>query len=160
MPVPLRGMDARSNRKREKGMAVSQILYSYGDAALCVDRKLHQEDIMARRSMTVNTNVGIGALLACLLSWLGMPVQASAQVMENYTNMPITINKTVEPNVLFLVDLGSATLEAAYTTTTRTGYYYPQSYDTAANTYVSGTGKAYYAANFTADNVTLTVPLT
>ncbi|MDH5641929.1 MAG: hypothetical protein OEY28_11605, partial [Nitrospira sp.] len=57
--------------------------------------------------------------------------------------MPITISKTVEPNILFLVDMGNATLEAAYT---GTGYYYPLSFKSPLT--LQG-NTPYYASNAT-----------
>jgi type IV pilus assembly protein PilY1 len=37
--------------------------------------------------------------------------------MSNYTNLPVFLNQTVNPNILFLVDMGNYTLEAAYSGT-------------------------------------------
>ena len=56
-----------------------------------------------------------GAFSALMLS--GMPAGVSAQNMADYTNYPIFLSQTVPPNILFLVDMGNATLEAAYTGT-------------------------------------------
>ncbi|MDH4236958.1 MAG: hypothetical protein OEV17_06895, partial [Nitrospira sp.] len=95
------------------------------------------------------------AALAGILVWLGVPSGLWAQSMSDYTNMPITINKSVEPNILFLVDMGNATLEAAYS---GTGYYYPLSYKATSQTYDSATGIAYYAANTSLGDLALTVP--
>jgi type IV pilus assembly protein PilY1 len=47
----------------------------------------------------------------------GMPAGVSAQNMADYTNYPIFLSQTVPPNILFLVDMGNATLEAAYSGT-------------------------------------------
>ena len=44
----------------------------------------------------------------------GMPAGVSAQSMVNYTNNPIFLSQTVPPNILFLVDMGNFTLQAAY----------------------------------------------
>jgi hypothetical protein len=102
-------------------------------------------------------NQVFAAALAGMLGWLGTPGQAPAQLMSDYTYMPITINKTVTPNVLFLIDMGNATIEAAYT---GTGYYYPLSYKATSQTYDSATSIAYYAANTTLLDLRLTVPTT
>ena len=59
----------------------------------------------------------IAAAALCLLAWAGNPTGASAQLMSNYTNLPVFLNQTVNPNVLFLVDMGNYTLEAAYSGT-------------------------------------------
>jgi type IV pilus assembly protein PilY1 len=63
-------------------------------------------------------NTGQYQLLAgaalCVLMSLGSPAAVSAQNMSDYTNYPIFLNQTVPPNILFLVDMGNATLEAAY----------------------------------------------
>src|SRR4030095_14369761 len=50
----------------------------------------------------------------CLFLSVGSPIAASAQNMADYTNYPIFLNQTVPPNILFLVDMGNYTLEAAY----------------------------------------------
>src|SRR5262249_31572841 len=53
----------------------------------------------------------------CLLAATANPTGVSAQLMSNYTNLPVFLNQTVNPNVLFLVDMGNYTLEAAYSGT-------------------------------------------
>jgi len=55
----------------------------------------------------VATAVGVIALSS-------VPARVSAQNMADYTNYPIFLSQTVPPNILFLVDMGNATLEAAY----------------------------------------------
>ena len=57
-----------------------------------------------------------GAIL-CVLASAGGPTGVSAQLMSNYTNYPVFLNQTVPPNILFLVDMGNYTLEAAYSGT-------------------------------------------
>ena len=44
----------------------------------------------------------------------GQSHRRSAQNMADYTNYPIFLNQTVPPNILFVVDMGNYTLEAAY----------------------------------------------
>ena len=66
------------------------------------------------------TTRGYGFLAAGVFSALvlaGMPAGVSAQNMADYTNYPIFLSQTVPPNILFLVDMGNATLEAAYSGT-------------------------------------------
>ena len=81
----------------------------------------------------------------CVLAWVASPAAVSAQNMSDYTNYPIFLNQTVPPNILFLVDMGDATLEAAYSGSTynSTTQRYPISFK-------SGTATAgLYAANVT-----------
>ena len=59
----------------------------------------------------------LAALGLCFLAWIGNPAVVSAQLMSNYTNLPVFLNQTVNPNILFLVDMGNYTLEAAYSGT-------------------------------------------
>ena len=84
-----------------------------------------------------------GAFSALMLA--GMPAGVSAQNMVNYTNNPIFLSQTVPPNILFLVDMGNATLQAAYSGST---HQYPISFK--AGTATSGL----YAANVTVDSQT------
>src|SRR2546425_10276876 len=58
----------------------------------------------------VATAVGVIALSS-------VPARVSAQNMLDYTNYPILLSQTVPPNILFLVDMGNYTLEAAYSGT-------------------------------------------
>jgi hypothetical protein len=51
------------------------------------------------------------------IALLSAPARVSAQNMADYTNYPIFLSQTVPPNILFLVDMGNATLEAAYSGT-------------------------------------------
>ena len=95
------------------------------------------------------TNISRYQLLAgaalSLLAWVASPAAVFAQNMSDYTNFPIFLNQTVPPNILFLVDMGDATLEAAYSGSTynSTTQRYPISFK-------SGTATAgLYAANVT-----------
>lgn len=83
--------------------------------------------------------------IAIAVSRLAAPAGVSAQSMANYTNYPIFLSQTVPPNILFLVDMGNFTLEAAYS---GTGHKYPISFKTGTAT----AGK--YAANVTVDSTT------
>ncbi len=98
---------------------------------------------MIQQSTTRIRSQVLAVILTSLLGGVGVHSDAGAQSMADYTNMPITISKTVEPNILFLVDMGNATLEAAYT---GTGYYYPLSFKSP---YTKDSGNYYYAANVT-----------
>jgi type IV pilus assembly protein PilY1 len=74
-----------------------------------------------------------------------VPARVSAQIMADYTNYPIFLSQSVPPNILLLVDMGDATLEAAYSGSTynTANQHYPLSF-------VSGTATAsLYAANVT-----------
>ncbi|HEX7766691.1 MAG TPA: hypothetical protein VF443_08245, partial [Nitrospira sp.] len=64
--------------------------------------------------------------------------------MANYTNYPIFLSQTVPPNILFLVDMGNATLEAAYTGTNQR-YWISFKAGTAAD--------SKYSANVTVDSL-------
>src|SRR4029453_4016413 len=59
----------------------------------------------------------LAAVGLCFLAWAGNPAVVSGQLMSNYTNLPVFLNQTVNPNILFLVDMGNYTLEAAYSGT-------------------------------------------
>ena len=59
----------------------------------------------------------LAAVGLCLVAWVAGPAIVSAQLMSNYTNLPVFLNQTVNPNILFLVDMGNYTLEAAYSGT-------------------------------------------
>lgn len=70
----------------------------------------------------------------------GVPAGVSAQSMVNYTNNPIFLSQTVPPNILFLVDMGNFTLQAAYS---GPNHQYPISFK-------AGTATSFnYAANVT-----------
>jgi len=95
------------------------------------------------------TNISRYQLLAgaalSLLAWVASPAAVFAQNMSDYTNYPIFLNQTVPPNILFLVDMGDATLEAAYSGSTynSTTQRYPISF-------LNGTATSgLYAANVT-----------
>jgi len=81
---------------------------------------------------------------------VGCPAAAFAQSMSDYTNYPIFLNRNVPPNVLFLVDTGNYTLEAAYS---GSNHWYPISYKTGTAT-VDSSNNPYYAANVTLDGAT------
>jgi type IV pilus assembly protein PilY1 len=70
---------------------------------------------------------GLGATLSAvgLGLWLSAPTAGLAQNMIDYTNYPIFLSQTVPPNILFLVDMGNFTLEAAYS---GSGHHYPISF--------------------------------
>ena len=73
------------------------------------------------------------------------PAGVSAQSMANYTNYPSFLSQTVPPNILFLVDMGNFTLQAAYS---GANHLYPISFK--AVTATSGL----YASNVTVDSQT------
>jgi type IV pilus assembly protein PilY1 len=77
----------------------------------------HREDVMKqeRRATRRYGFLAAGAFSALMLA--GMPAGVSAQNMADYTNYPIFLSQTVSPNILFLVDMGNYTLEAAYSGT-------------------------------------------
>ncbi|HEV8619404.1 MAG TPA: hypothetical protein VGQ79_00100, partial [Nitrospiraceae bacterium] len=72
----------------------------------------------------------------------GMPAGVSAQSMVDYTNYPIFLSQTVPPNILFLVDMGNFTLQAAYS---GPSHQYPISFKSGAGSITS----MKYAANVT-----------
>ena len=73
-----------------------------------------------------------------------VPAGVSAQIMTNYTNTPIILNQSVPPNILFLVDMGNFTLQAAYS---GSNHQYPISFKNATATDLQ------YAANITVDSL-------
>ena len=85
----------------------------------------------------------IALLFAGMLTWIGPFAEVAAQNMADYTNYPILLNQAVPPNVLFLVDMGNATIEAAYS---GTNHRYPLSFKTGTAT------ASLYAANVTVDS--------
>ena len=74
-----------------------------------------------------------------------VPAGVSAQLMANYSNDPIFLSKTVPPNILFLVDMGNFTLQAAYS---GPNHQYPISFKPG-----TVTDPSKYAANVTVDNL-------
>lgn len=88
---------------------------------------------------------GLLAGAAAVVALLTMPVGVSAQSMANYTNYPIFLSQTVPPNILFLVDMGNFTLEAAYS---GVGHKYPISFKSGTATASS------YSSNVTIDSTT------
>jgi len=116
-------------------------------AQSCRLSEQHREDNMKRERISIGQYQLFAGAALCLLTWLGSPAAVSAQNMADYTNFPIFMNQTVPPNILFLIDMGDATLEAAYSGSTynTTTQRYPLSF-------VSGTA----TASLYASNVTLT----
>jgi len=92
----------------------------------------------------------LSTALLCACVGFGHPLTVSAQVMSDYTNYPIFLNQNVPPNVLFLVDTGNYTLEAAYA---GSNHWYPLSWKPGTATVDSG-NNPYYAANVTIDSAT------
>ncbi|HSL04704.1 MAG TPA: hypothetical protein VK901_14345, partial [Nitrospiraceae bacterium] len=90
---------------------------------------------------------GLNALALAMtsMSLMAGTGTALAQNMADYTNMPIFLNQSVPPNILFLVDMGNFTLQAAYS---GSNHQYPISFKAGSAT--SGT----YAANITVDSQT------
>lgn len=80
------------------------------------------------------------ATAASALALSSPPTGASAQSMANYTNYPIFLSQIVPPNILFLVDMGNFTLQAAYS---GTNHQYPISFKTGTAT------ASQYASNVT-----------
>ena len=78
------------------------------------------------------------------LALSSVPAGVSAQNMADYTNYPIFLSQTVPPNILFLVDMGNSTLEAAYSGTNQR-----YSISFKAGTATSGL----YASNVTVDSL-------
>jgi type IV pilus assembly protein PilY1 len=125
------------------------------------DRKTGQSRSEQHREGTMNgnweTHFRMGLRMIALAAGLGCwglsltesiaapppPPPPPAPQMVNYTNYPMFLNKTGPVNILFLVDISNATLEAAYTGSNLT---YPISLKTGTVT----DGK--YAANVTVDS--------
>src|SRR5262245_15564684 len=80
------------------------------------------------------------ATTVCALALSSVPAGVSAQSMSNYTNYPIFLSQTVPPNILFLVDMGNFTLQAAYS---GSNHQYPISFKTGTAT------SLVYASNVT-----------
>jgi type IV pilus assembly protein PilY1 len=95
-----------------------------------------QDRITRKIGLLAATAVGVLALSS-------VPAGVSAQNMADYTNYPIFLSQTVPPNILFLVDMGNATLEAAYTGTNER-YWISFKAGTAAD--------SKYSANVTVDS--------
>jgi len=74
-----------------------------------------------------------------------VPAGVSAQSLANYTNNPIFLSQTVPPNILFLVDMGNYTLQAAYN---GPNHQYPISFKAGTATSLR------YASNVTVDSQT------
>ena len=84
---------------------------------------------------TVLAAVGFAVAIAVV-----MPIARATNNMADYTWMPLFMQKTVPPNILFIVDFSDAMLPAAYGT-------YPLSYNNAAS----------YSSNYAGANLTGTV---
>src|SRR5215472_3274722 len=100
---------------------------------------------MKRECLNTRQYQLLAGVALCVFAWVASPAAVSAQNMSDYTNYPIFLNQTVPPNILFLVDMGDATLEAAYSGSTykSTTQRYPISF-------MSGTATSnLYAANVT-----------
>ncbi|HSN05183.1 MAG TPA: hypothetical protein VLS44_09385, partial [Nitrospira sp.] len=87
------------------------------------------------------TGLWAAAALGLLLS--SAPAGVAAQSMGDYTNFPLFLSQAVPPNILFLVDMGNFTLEAAYS---GTNHKYPISFKTGTATSLK------YASNVTIDS--------
>ena len=85
------------------------------------------------------------ATTVCALVLSSVPGGVSAQSMVNYTNYPIFLSQTVPPNILFLVDMGNFTLQAAYS---GSNHQYPISFKAGTAT------SSVYASNVTVDSQT------
>src|SRR5262250_745041 len=96
-----------------------------------------QDRITRKIGLLAATAVGVLALLS-------VPARVSAQNMADYTNYPIFLSQTVPPNILFLVDMGNYTLQAAYS---GTNHQYPISFKTGTAT------ASKLAANVTVDSL-------
>ena len=98
----------------------------------------------AKKHISILGKITWAALFLALI-WPGRHDGAWAQSMTDYTALPVFLNQTVPPNVLFLVDMGNPTLEAAYS---GSNHKYVISFK--AGTATSGL----YAANVTVDSQT------
>jgi type IV pilus assembly protein PilY1 len=104
-----------------------------------------REDCMKKHNrMTRGWGLWVATAVGAI-ALTGVPAGVSAQLMTNYTNNPIFLSQTVSPNILFLVDMGNFTLEAAYS---GTNHQYPISFKTATAT------AGQYASNVTVDSQT------
>ena len=77
----------------------------------------HREDRMKSENRVTR---GLWLWMATAVGAIALssvPAGVSAQNMADYTNYPIFLSQTVPPNILFLVDMGNYTLEAAYSGT-------------------------------------------
>ena len=90
---------------------------------------------------------GLNALAVAMtsVSLMAGTGTALAQNMADYTNMPIFLNQSVPPNILFLVDMGNFTLQAAYS---GSNHQYPISFKTGTATV------SQYASNVTVNSQT------
>ena len=105
----------------------------------------HREGAMKRERMKTRQYQFLAGAVWCVLLWFGSPAAVSAQNMADYTNYPVFLNQTVQPNILFLVDMGNFTLQAAYS---GSNHQYPISFKTGTATV------SQYASNVTVDSQT------
>lgn len=93
---------------------------------------------------------------ACVMGVLlaGQTAQATtAPTMDKYTSYPVFVNKTVPPDILFVLDISEAMLPAAYG-------YYPESYtDNSKNMYISANVSASSAGNLLCNTNTTGAPV-
>ena len=104
----------------------------------------HKEGVMNRNEIKRN---GLNALAIAMtsVSLMAGTGTALAQNMADYTNLPIFLNQSVPPNILFLVDMGNFTLEAAYSGTSQRYWI----------SFKSGTATSLnYSSNVTVDSAT------
>lgn len=85
-------------------------------AQSCRPSEQHREGTMDKRG---TKKLGFRLLMTgvlSLLATLGNPAEGWSQTinMADYTNYPMSLNKTGPTNILFVVDLGNAQLPAAY----------------------------------------------
>ncbi len=84
------------------------------------------------------------AMVGFVVGMSALMPAARAVSMSDYTWMPIFMQQTVPPNILFIVDVGDQTLPAAYD---GSNHQYPISFKTGTAT------SSKYAANVTVDNL-------
>ncbi len=106
---------------------------------------------MKRNKIETGWSRILSAAMLCACAWAGTAVDVQAQSASNYTNTPLFLNKSAPPNILFLVDTGNATLEAAYA---GSNHWYPLSYKLANNTLVTP-NDPYYASNVNVNSLAI-----
>src|SRR5262245_4124205 len=111
----------------------------------CRPFKQHREDYMKKHDRTTRGWRVWAAMAVSALALSSVPGGASAQSLANYTNYPIFLSQTVPPNILFLVDMGNFTLQAAYS---GSNHQYPISFKSGTAT------SSLYASNITVDSQT------
>ncbi|HSF67649.1 MAG TPA: hypothetical protein VLA67_09495 [Nitrospiraceae bacterium] len=154
MPVPSRATVAKSShdeggkRDEKEYHSIAWTINAWAQFTLprrlaTGDREYHREGNMKRSDIKAGRGCVLAAAIFSACAWLGNPADVSAQNMADYTNYPIFLNQNAPPNVLFLVDFGNATLEAAYS---GTNHQYPISFK-------AGATFSKYASNVTVDNL-------